>query len=190
MLRDSEADRGNVRKRDLQTGGGLAGRFIVQFRNFKSLFCQVVIQIPHCPFQAAAYSSEDGVLTEAMIDARVDDAVKQHHQKMDWLRGEEEAQSLTPPPARGTATGGKMGFNLPLSSPPQTENMIAPALEMYAKPESRGAPETQQSAEGGIGAGQDCRDTASGEAASSDSENKEKEEENSASRPPKDGTPV
>uniref|UniRef100_H2TLB9 ATPase family AAA domain containing 3A n=1 Tax=Takifugu rubripes TaxID=31033 RepID=H2TLB9_TAKRU len=47
---------------DLQTGGGLAGRFI-----------------------AAAYSSEDGVLTEAMIDARVDDAVKQHHQKMDWL---------------------------------------------------------------------------------------------------------
>ncbi|CAG06848.1 unnamed protein product, partial [Tetraodon nigroviridis] len=50
-------------------------------------------------WQAAAYSSEDGVLTEAMIDARVDDAVKQHLQKMDWLRGEEEAQSLTPPPA-------------------------------------------------------------------------------------------
>uniref|UniRef100_A0A3B5KCY2 ATPase family AAA domain containing 3A n=1 Tax=Takifugu rubripes TaxID=31033 RepID=A0A3B5KCY2_TAKRU len=57
---------------DLQTGGGLAGRFI-----------------------AAAYSSEDGVLTEAMIDARVDDAVKQHHQKMDWLRGEEE--NIKPP---------------------------------------------------------------------------------------------
>uniref|UniRef100_A0A7N8YQ44 ATPase family AAA domain containing 3A n=1 Tax=Mastacembelus armatus TaxID=205130 RepID=A0A7N8YQ44_9TELE len=36
-------------------------------------------------WQAAAYSSEDGVLTEAMIDARVDDAVKQHLQKMDWL---------------------------------------------------------------------------------------------------------
>uniref|UniRef100_A0AAQ5Y199 AAA+ ATPase domain-containing protein n=1 Tax=Amphiprion ocellaris TaxID=80972 RepID=A0AAQ5Y199_AMPOC len=34
---------------------------------------------------AAAYSSEDGVLTEAMIDSRVDDAVKQHAQKMDWL---------------------------------------------------------------------------------------------------------
>lgn len=124
-----------------------------------------------------------------MIDARVDDAVKQHHQKMDWLRGEEEAQSLTPPPARATTTGGKMGFNLPLSSTPQTEHMIAPALEMYAKQESRGAPETHQSAEGGIPAGQDCRDTASGEAASSDSENKEKEG-NSASRPPKDGTPV
>uniref|UniRef100_A0A8C4EHT3 AAA+ ATPase domain-containing protein n=1 Tax=Dicentrarchus labrax TaxID=13489 RepID=A0A8C4EHT3_DICLA len=36
-------------------------------------------------WQAAAYSSEDGVLTEAMIDARVDDAIKQHIQKMDWL---------------------------------------------------------------------------------------------------------
>uniref|UniRef100_A0AAX7U058 AAA+ ATPase domain-containing protein n=1 Tax=Astatotilapia calliptera TaxID=8154 RepID=A0AAX7U058_ASTCA len=45
-------------------------------------------------WQAAAYSSEDGVLTEAMIDARVDDAVKQHLQKMDWLRGEEAAKSL------------------------------------------------------------------------------------------------
>lgn len=115
-----------------------------------------------------------------MIDARVDDAVKQHHQKMDWLRGEEEAQSLTPPPARATTTVGKMGFNLPLSSTPQTENMIAPALEMYAQHESRGAPEapeTHQSAEGGIPAGQDC------------SENKEKEEK-SASCPPKDGTPV
>lgn len=115
-----------------------------------------------------------------MIDARVDDAVKQHHQKMDWLRGEEEAQSLTPPPARATTTGGKMGFNLPLSSTPQTENMIAPALEMYAE---------HQSAEGGTPAGQDCRDSASGEAAASDSEDKEKEEK-SASRPPKDGTPV
>uniref|UniRef100_A0A8C4EDY0 AAA+ ATPase domain-containing protein n=1 Tax=Dicentrarchus labrax TaxID=13489 RepID=A0A8C4EDY0_DICLA len=51
-------------------------------------------------WQAAAYSSEDGVLTEAMIDARVDDAIKQHIQKMDWLHGEEEAQTktLTPPP--------------------------------------------------------------------------------------------
>uniref|UniRef100_A0A8C5H1B2 Uncharacterized LOC114467120 n=1 Tax=Gouania willdenowi TaxID=441366 RepID=A0A8C5H1B2_GOUWI len=36
-------------------------------------------------WQAAAYSSEDGILTEAMIDSRVDDAIKQHAQKMDWL---------------------------------------------------------------------------------------------------------
>ncbi|XDV23148.1 hypothetical protein PO909_027852 [Leuciscus waleckii] len=37
---------------------------------------------------AAAYASEDGVLTEAMIEARVDEAVRQHQQKMDWLHGE------------------------------------------------------------------------------------------------------
>uniref|UniRef100_A0A8C5DPV0 AAA+ ATPase domain-containing protein n=1 Tax=Gouania willdenowi TaxID=441366 RepID=A0A8C5DPV0_GOUWI len=41
-------------------------------------------------WQAAAYSSEDGILTEAMIDARVDDAIKQHLQKMDWLYRDEE----------------------------------------------------------------------------------------------------
>uniref|UniRef100_A0A668AFS2 ATPase family AAA domain containing 3A n=1 Tax=Myripristis murdjan TaxID=586833 RepID=A0A668AFS2_9TELE len=36
-------------------------------------------------WQAAAYASENGVLTEEMIDSRVDDAIKQHAQKMDWL---------------------------------------------------------------------------------------------------------
>lgn len=123
-----------------------------------------------------------------MIDARVDGAVKQHLQKMDWLRGEEEAQSLTPPPARATTTVGKRGFNLPLGNAPQTENMITPVLEMYAKQESEGAPacpETRQSAEGESPAGRDSRDAAGGEAASSEGENKE-----SASSPPKDGTPV
>ncbi|KFV72338.1 ATPase family AAA domain-containing protein 3, partial [Dryobates pubescens] len=39
-------------------------------------------------WQAAAYASEDGVLTEAMIDARVADAVQQHQQKMEWLKAE------------------------------------------------------------------------------------------------------
>uniref|UniRef100_A0A669R123 ATPase family AAA domain containing 3A n=1 Tax=Phasianus colchicus TaxID=9054 RepID=A0A669R123_PHACC len=39
-------------------------------------------------WQAAAYASEDGVLTEAMIDARVADAVQQHRQKMEWLKAE------------------------------------------------------------------------------------------------------
>uniref|UniRef100_A0A4W5M6N1 ATPase family AAA domain containing 3A n=1 Tax=Hucho hucho TaxID=62062 RepID=A0A4W5M6N1_9TELE len=43
-------------------------------------------------WQAAAYSSEDGVLTEAMIDARVDDALHQHAQKMDWLHMEGGAE--------------------------------------------------------------------------------------------------
>uniref|UniRef100_A0A8C2Z8Q0 ATPase family AAA domain containing 3A n=1 Tax=Cyclopterus lumpus TaxID=8103 RepID=A0A8C2Z8Q0_CYCLU len=56
-------------------------------------------------WQAAAYSSEDGVLTEAMIDARVDDAFKQHLQKMDWLHGDEvtHGTTLTPHPAGATA---------------------------------------------------------------------------------------
>lgn len=43
--------------------------------------------VPLSP-QAAAYASEDGVLTEAMIDARVADAVQQHRQKMEWLKTE------------------------------------------------------------------------------------------------------
>uniref|UniRef100_A0A8C8CRZ4 AAA+ ATPase domain-containing protein n=1 Tax=Oncorhynchus tshawytscha TaxID=74940 RepID=A0A8C8CRZ4_ONCTS len=53
-------------------------------------------------WQAAAYSSEDGVLTEAMIDARVDDAVHQHAQKMDWLHME-----------RGVESAGKHGAVVP-----------------------------------------------------------------------------
>ncbi|XP_062960365.1 ATPase family AAA domain-containing protein 3 isoform X2 [Cynocephalus volans] len=36
-------------------------------------------------WQAMAYASEDGVLTEAMVDARVQDAIEQHQQKMRWL---------------------------------------------------------------------------------------------------------
>ncbi|KAF7239295.1 ATPase family AAA domain-containing protein 3 [Varanus komodoensis] len=39
-------------------------------------------------WQAAAYASEDGVLTEAMMDARVADAIQQHKQKMEWLQAE------------------------------------------------------------------------------------------------------
>lgn len=127
-----------------------------------------------------------------MIDARVDAAVKQHVQKMDWLRGEEEAQSLTPPPAGAMATAGKMGFNLPLSDSPQTENMIPPLLEMNAKQESTGPPaplETHQSEDDETPAGPDCREATRGETASSDGENKEKEDKG-ASCPPKDGTPV
>ncbi|KTF87932.1 hypothetical protein cypCar_00044446 [Cyprinus carpio] len=55
-------------------------------------------------WQAAAYSSEDGVLTEAMIDARVDDAVRQHQQKMDWLHGEGVLDNEgRPTPTKGSA---------------------------------------------------------------------------------------
>lgn len=35
-----------------------------------------------------AYASEDGVLTEAMMDARVQDAIQQHRQKMEWLKAD------------------------------------------------------------------------------------------------------
>ncbi|KAJ8320477.1 hypothetical protein KUTeg_002064 [Tegillarca granosa] len=37
-------------------------------------------------WQAAAYASETGVLTEEMIDEKVNDAVKQHQQKVDWQK--------------------------------------------------------------------------------------------------------
>uniref|UniRef100_A0A5S6QC32 AAA domain-containing protein n=1 Tax=Trichuris muris TaxID=70415 RepID=A0A5S6QC32_TRIMR len=36
-------------------------------------------------WQASAYASEDGILTEAMIDKRVEEARRQHRQKMEWL---------------------------------------------------------------------------------------------------------
>uniref|UniRef100_A0A673GLI4 AAA+ ATPase domain-containing protein n=1 Tax=Sinocyclocheilus rhinocerous TaxID=307959 RepID=A0A673GLI4_9TELE len=55
-------------------------------------------------WQAAAYSSEDGVLTEAMIDARVDDAVRQHRQKMDWLHGEGIRETVQIPPLLNTGS--------------------------------------------------------------------------------------
>ncbi|XP_072175253.1 ATPase family AAA domain-containing protein 3-B-like [Diadema setosum] len=41
-------------------------------------------------WQASAFASEDGILTSEMIDARVSDAVKQHRQKLDWHKTEEE----------------------------------------------------------------------------------------------------
>lgn len=86
----------------------------------------------HVTLQAAAYSSEDGVLTEAMIDARVDDAIKQHQQKMDWLHGEEaEGRSALPPPPPHAPRG----FVLPLSETPKAEEVIAPVLEENVKRE-------------------------------------------------------
>ncbi|KAG7283302.1 hypothetical protein CRUP_005044 [Coryphaenoides rupestris] len=84
-------------------------------------------------WQAAAYSSESGVLTEAMIDARVQDAIKQHIQKMDWLHGEgvEELQVKPPSPKLATSGGidGKMGFILPTSEAPLAQEVIAPVVD-------------------------------------------------------------
>lgn len=57
------------------------------------------------------------MLTEAMIDARVEDAIRQHQQKMDWLH-REEAESVGKagvirPPGGALDKGGKnMGFVL------------------------------------------------------------------------------
>lgn len=44
-------------------------------------------------WQAAAYASQDGILTEEMIDARVADAIRQHQQKMEWLKAEGKEES-------------------------------------------------------------------------------------------------
>ncbi|XP_031423970.1 ATPase family AAA domain containing 3 [Clupea harengus] len=75
-------------------------------------------------WQAAAYSSEDGVLTEAMIDARVDEAVKQHRQKMNWLHAEAVSGEGGPGAGGAAAEGGlgKIGF----TPPPQafSENIL------------------------------------------------------------------
>uniref|UniRef100_A0A665TSC0 AAA+ ATPase domain-containing protein n=1 Tax=Echeneis naucrates TaxID=173247 RepID=A0A665TSC0_ECHNA len=152
-------------------------------------------------WQAAAYSSEDGVLTEAMIDARVDDAVKQHLQKMDWLHGEEEAQakSLSTTAAGPTGSGGKMGFNLPLSEAPQAQELITPVLEINAMDGDNIAPpsDIDQSVQGRNVVKQDRDGVVKAEAAtaeesfaqpatSADSEGKVEKTGSS----PKDGTPV
>ncbi|XP_029287139.1 ATPase family AAA domain containing 3 [Cottoperca gobio] len=159
-------------------------------------------------WQAAAYSSEDGVLTEAMIDVRVDDAIKQHIQKMDWLHGDEEAQAktLTPAPAGATAGIGKMGFILPLSEAPEAQEVIAPVLEINKKQEGESIPphsDIDSSAEGkgATAAGQDCEDAVKAEAATeaeslvqpaapTDSEGKTEKEDKTGAPPSKDGTPV
>ncbi|XP_013861810.1 ATPase family AAA domain containing 3 [Austrofundulus limnaeus] len=139
-------------------------------------------------WQAAAYSSEDGVLTEAMIDARVDDAIKQHHQKMDWLRGEEEAKSLTPPPAGASGSGGKSGFNLPLKETPQAQEVIASVLEVNSNQQSESVPPplyNDQSA-----AGQDRDDAARAEVKTTEAGLTQETEKQDKTGPPKDGTPV
>ncbi|XP_064160892.1 ATPase family AAA domain containing 3 [Anguilla rostrata] len=93
-------------------------------------------------WQAAAYSSEDGVLTEAMIDARVEDAVRQHLQKMDWLQRE------TPGTAGGQEGGpdgmGKMGFNLPLEDVPRALGADVPPLTGAESGGGAGLPSPQE----------------------------------------------
>ncbi|XP_023946375.1 ATPase family AAA domain-containing protein 3A homolog [Bicyclus anynana] len=47
-------------------------------------------------WQAAAYASDDGRLTEQMCIEICDDAVHDHRQKMEWLSAEEKTRSIMP----------------------------------------------------------------------------------------------
>ncbi|KAM3968557.1 ATPase family AAA domain containing bor [Aphomia sociella] len=47
-------------------------------------------------WQAAAYASDDGRLTEQMCIEICDDAVRDHRQKMEWLSSEEKSRSMMP----------------------------------------------------------------------------------------------
>ncbi|XP_030661717.1 ATPase family AAA domain-containing protein 3C-like [Nomascus leucogenys] len=51
-------------------------------------------------WQAMAYASKDGVLTEAMMDADVQDAVQQYRQKMRWLKTEGPGSGVERPLSR------------------------------------------------------------------------------------------
>ncbi|XP_029346241.1 ATPase family AAA domain-containing protein 3 [Acyrthosiphon pisum] len=44
-------------------------------------------------WQAAGYTSEDGLLTKAMVISRCEDAIKQHKQKMEWMSEKEKNDS-------------------------------------------------------------------------------------------------
>ncbi|XP_063071980.1 ATPase family AAA domain-containing protein 3-like [Engraulis encrasicolus] len=79
-------------------------------------------------WQAAAYSSEDGVLTEAMIDARVDEAVRQHRQKMDWLHTEASGEGVDGSAVPGGVDPGKIGFTLPHGAPPPPPQAFSGSL--------------------------------------------------------------
>lgn len=66
-----------------------------------------------------------------MIDARVDDAVRQHIQKMDWLHGDgvlDNEGRVVPADHQG-GKGAKMGFILPQGSPPQAHEVLCPLKE-------------------------------------------------------------
>ncbi|XP_054517721.1 ATPase family AAA domain-containing protein 3C isoform X2 [Pan troglodytes] len=53
----------------------------------EGMSCRKIAQLA-VSWQATAYGSKDGVLTEAMMDACVQDFVQQHQQMMRWLKGE------------------------------------------------------------------------------------------------------
>lgn len=66
-----------------------------------------------------------------MIDARVDDAVRQHMQKMDWLHGDgvPDNKGRVAPAGHQGGKGAKMGFILPQGSPSQAQEVLCPFKE-------------------------------------------------------------
>ncbi|KAG9353121.1 hypothetical protein JZ751_017697 [Albula glossodonta] len=96
-------------------------------------------------WQAAAYSSEDGVLTEAMIDARVEDAIRQHLQKMDWLH--KEAVVTAAQEGDGDSSR-KMGFALPKADTPLAQEVIQLAEDAAPVTQEGGTHATQGKMEG------------------------------------------
>lgn len=46
-------------------------------------------------FQAAAYASADGILTEKMVDEKVDDTIRAHQKKILWRSEQEESKHGT-----------------------------------------------------------------------------------------------
>ncbi|KAI5093760.1 ATPase family AAA domain-containing protein 3 [Silurus meridionalis] len=128
-------------------------------------------------WQAAAYSSEDGVLTEAMIDARVDDAVQQHMQKMDWLHGDGvlDNEGRAAPADQQGGKSAKMGIILPQGSPLKAPEVLCPLKEALDST-------TQLAEEGGSSAAEKGTVPLEGEGGGRHKEQKDV--------PPKDGTPV
>ncbi|CAG7830719.1 unnamed protein product, partial [Allacma fusca] len=79
-LKVAEFDYSDVCSRVARVCEGMSGREIAKLAS---------------NWQAAAYASEDGYLTEAMMLERSQDAAAQHAQKMDWLAEEERSKSVT-----------------------------------------------------------------------------------------------
>ncbi|XP_014783149.1 ATPase family AAA domain-containing protein 3-B [Octopus bimaculoides] len=87
-------------------------------------------------WQATAYASDDGVLTEQMIDSIVDNAIRQHSQKVLWQDDKQtslflqpqdslissvlksEASSSTQPPSPSSNSSSSSSTTASLSSPP------------------------------------------------------------------------
>ena len=71
------------------------------------------------PWQAAAYSSEDGTLTPRMIDARVEDALRAHRKKAVWqadVHGQGQGQGKGQGTGTGTGTGTSTGKGAVIST--------------------------------------------------------------------------